>query len=112
MADEPQSPFQWPPLPEQVGLNHQLLAEWVKILPEQPVAGLLTRSDIDHLYFSFMKLVQAQDAMHNVVSEWSNGRLENANKALWESKRLTIESQNHLRQAFNAVMAAVIQGRK
>jgi hypothetical protein len=71
----------------------------------------LTRQDLDNLIFGLLKSADAQLKLEQTVVEWSNGRLDPANAALGEFRRLNVESQNYLRQFFTALMVSAIRGR-
>jgi len=70
----------------------------------------ITKRDVDKLFFSIVKGLNAQEATHACIVAWSNGETAAANEAMQRSKRLLIESQNEIRQFLAAIMAGSIKG--
>jgi hypothetical protein len=103
---------QAPPVPDHFQFPIQLLEEWVGVPTSERINASLTRQDIDHLLFGMLRSADAQTALEATLVHWSNGRTDEANKALMEFRRLNVESQNHVRQFFTALMVSALQGRR
>jgi len=89
-----------------VTIPASLVEEWYAIPPNARVNSTLTRQDLDHLFFGLLKLAQSEQALQSCVLEWSNSRLETANRAMFDSQRFSIEAQNELRQFIVALMVS------
>jgi hypothetical protein len=87
-----------------------LIERWLKIPGAERVSLDLTRQDIDHLVLGLLRISEAQSKIEAVLVEWSNGRIDQANAALHEFRRLNIESQNNIRQLVTALMASALRG--
>jgi hypothetical protein len=114
MANEPTKPtIPPPPLPEPYTIPAALLEQWGEIPPLERVAiPPLTRQDIDHLLTGLLRTIDTQVLLDRTIVEWSNGRLEEANQAINEVRRLNLDAQNSIRQFITAVMATVARERK
>lgn len=110
MSDEPVQP-PMPPLPAIVEFNQQLLEQWVAIPAGDRIVAELTRQDVDHLLFGLLRSNDATTALERTLVHWSNGELPEANRDLAESRRLTIESQNYIRQFFSGLMISTLRAR-
>jgi len=111
MTDEPlsQTPQQHlSALPEDFNIPTQLIEKWIGLPPSTYISARLTRRDIDHLFFSINKSLQAQSLTQQCLIDWTNGRINDANVSLHESKRLLIDSGNDLRQFFTGILASVV----
>lgn len=105
---DPQGATDFPPLPPTYAIPVQLIESWLKIPPTEYVHARATRADLDSLLFGMTKSVEAQQSLHDCIIRWSNGDVAGANKAMDTSKRRAIESENHMRQFFSAIMASVV----
>ena len=106
------SPFSPPPLPEIYQFPVQLLQAWTAIPEVAFVEAKLTRGDLDRLLVGLLKSLQAQNALEASLVHWSNQRLKEADVALYDSRRLNIESQNNIRQFFAALMISATQSHR
>lgn len=110
--DQPPEPPQqskaaeFPSLPQVFPIPTQLIEAWLKIAPSAYLEAPLTRQDWDSLFFGLTKIVETQQLIQDCIIRWSNGDLAEANKVMDASKRRAIESENHIRQFFTALMAA------
>jgi hypothetical protein len=89
-----------------------LLEQWGEILPTDRLSFPLTRQDIDHLLTGLLRMTDAQVMLDRTLVEWSNGRVDEANRVIFEFRRLNIEAQNNLRQFIASVMASALRERK
>ena len=101
-----------PPLPEIYQFPIQLLQAWTAIPEVAFVEAKLTRGDFDRLLIGLLKSLQAQNALETSLVHWSNQRLKEADVALYDSRRLNIESQNNIRQFFAALMISATQSHR
>jgi hypothetical protein len=99
------------PLPEPILIPFQLIESWLGIPAHDYVEVQLTRGDFDRIYGFVNKSYQSQGTFQQVMIDYSNGRLAEANKAMHEAQRLLIEGQNELRQFMAAVMASGLRNR-
>lgn len=118
MTDEPKTdepkPTDYPPpiLPEPFTIPQALLEQWGEIPQTEYLNFPLTRQEIDHLLTGLLHTTDAQIMLDRTLVEWSNGRLDEANRIINEFRRLNIFAQNNIRQFIASVMASVTRGRK
>jgi len=110
MADD-QPPPTLPQPPDHYQIPIQLLEQWIALSPSERLNIIFTKQDIDQFYFAFQRLAEAQSQLEASLVSWSNGRLEEANRALAEFRRLNVESQNNFKQFFTGLMVAAFKGR-
>jgi hypothetical protein len=110
MSDN-QPPPNLPPPPDYYQIPIQLLEQWMALPAGQRFRLLLTKQDLDHFVFAFFRLAEAQSKLESSLVAWSNGKLDEANAALAEFRRLNIESQNNFRQMLTGIIVAGLQGR-
>ena len=101
-----------PPLPERFDFPVQLLEEWATVPAQERIKAELTKRDIDQSLFGMLRSLEAQVALDGALVHWSNGQIEEANKALSEFRRLNVEAQNHVRQFYVALMISILQARR
>jgi hypothetical protein len=99
------------PLPETFTIPSAILDQWFQIPANDRIQAPLTRSEIDHLILGLLGALEAQGKIDQALTQWSNGDLNGANAAIFEARRLNIESQNRIRQLANALMASGIRER-
>jgi hypothetical protein len=97
-------------LPDTFDIPRQLLDHWISTGPNEYLEIQITKRDVDKLFFSIVKGLNAQEETHSSIIAWSNGNTVAANEAMQRSRRLIIESQNEIRQFLAAVMAGSIKG--
>lgn len=95
-----------PPLPEPVIVPHKILERWHNLPPHHLIVGSISRSDWDNLFYSLDHAIAANAALQSALIAYSNGDMEAANAASWESSRRSAEAQNKLRQLMMGVMAS------
>ncbi|MEH2705104.1 hypothetical protein ABIF21_000157 [Bradyrhizobium elkanii] len=100
------------PLPERYDIPTAIIEQWFEIPAQARVQFPLTRADIDHLIIGLLWTLDAQSKMDAALTAWSNGDLNGANKAIFESRRINIEAQNRIRQLGTALMASAIRERR
>jgi len=111
MTDETKTGVVPPIYPDAYTIPVQILEQWYEIPLSDKIAAPLTRQDIDHLLIGLLRMVDAQGKLDKAVTDWSNGRIDDANAAIFESRRLNLDAQNHIRQLATALMAAAIRER-
>jgi hypothetical protein len=111
MADNQTPPPHLPPPPDHFQLPVQLLEQWLSLPAGQRFSLVLTKQDIDHFVFAFLRLADAQSKLESSLVFWSNGQLADANAALAEFRRLNVEAQNNIRQFLTGIMVAAFKGR-
>jgi hypothetical protein len=99
-----------PPPPEYFLIPEQLLAAWYSRPSHTVLQAPITQAQIDHLFFSLTSALNAVQATNQVMVEWSNGRVDEANKILAESRRHIIEGLNEARRFFARIIIAETQG--
>src|SRR5579863_4564930 len=102
MADEPKSELSAPP--ELFTIPSSLIEQWGEIPADTKLNFPLTRQDIDHLLLGLLRSLEAQGALERVIVDWSNGRVDDANRVLVEFRRQNIDAQNNVRQLVAAIM--------
>ncbi|MGJ5149818.1 hypothetical protein [Bradyrhizobium sp. HKCCYLR1023] len=117
MTDEPNEPEKAAippsaPWPEPYTIPHALLQQWGQIPPDELLTIPLARQDIDHLLTGLLRLADGQVFQDRALVEWSNGRIEEANRAIGDFRRTNLEAQNSIRQFVASVMATVAMGRR
>jgi hypothetical protein len=114
MADETKPPqaLAIAPLPDVFTIPAQLIEQWGQIPQTDTILSPLTRQDIDHLLVGLLRSLDAQTAIDRALTEWSNGKLDDANSAIATARRLNIDSQNHIRQLATAIMASALRSRQ
>jgi hypothetical protein len=110
MADN-QPPPTLPQPPDLYQLPIQLLEQWISLPPGERLHVLLTKQDVDHFTFAFLRLAEAQSKLEGSLVSWSHGQLADANAALAEFRRLNVEAQNNFRQFFTGLIVAALKGR-
>lgn len=103
----PLEPVDTPPLPQPYMLPTQLIEKWLQIPANQYVEARLTRNDLDSLFFGLTRQSRSIQHLEQALVRWANKDVDEANKALNESRRLTIEADNFIRQFFAAIMISV-----
>ena len=93
-------------LPDNVSIPAKLVQEWVNLSDGQELDISLTRSTIDHLFFTLDKLIRSQGVLQQCLIKYSNEELDAANELMTESQTLMVEGQNRLRQFMTDVMLA------
>lgn len=111
MNDEPK-PIELPAAPDYFTIPSALVEQWGEIPGDSKLNFPLTRQDIDHLLLGLLRSLEAQGALERVIVDWSNGRVEEANKTLAEFRRLNVDAQNNIRQLVAAIMASALRERK
>lgn len=109
MADETTPTLPTPP--DLFTIPSALIEQWGAIPSDNKLNFPLTRQDIDHLLLGLLRSLEAQGSLERVVIDWSNGRVEEANKTLGEFRRLNIDAQNNIRQLVAAIMASALRER-
>lgn len=104
-------PITLPLMPAAIEFNIQLLEQWVAIPQGHRIAAPLTRQDLDFLLFGLLRICEGQQAIDQVITLWSNGNAEEANKKLLEMRRLNTEAQNNIRQFFTGLIASALRER-
>jgi hypothetical protein len=101
-----------PAPPEIFTIPSALVEQWGDIPQNERLNFPLTRQDIDHLLLGLLRTLEAQTALDRVVTDWSNGRVEEANKHLTDFRRQNADAQNSIRQLVAAIMASALRERK
>jgi hypothetical protein len=99
------------PLPEVYRIPDAVIEQWFEIPASEKVQSPLTRADVDHLIIGLLWTLDAQSKIDLALTAWSNGDMNGANAAIFESRRLNIESQNRIRQLATAIMASSVRER-
>jgi hypothetical protein len=110
--NEANQPINLPPLPEAFTIPQALMEHWGEIPPTEHLNFSLTRQEIDHLLTGILRTTDAQVMLDRTFVEWSNGRIDEANRVLTEFRRFNILAQNNIRQFIASIMASVMRERK
>jgi hypothetical protein len=112
MSDESGKPTQLPIPPDLFTIPFSLIEQWGEIPQNERLQFLLTRQDIDHFMIGLIRALEAQTTLERMVVEWSQGKIEDANKTLAEFRRHNVDAQNNIRQLASAIMASSLRERK
>lgn len=82
-----------------------LIDKWVGLRADQKVEIPLSRGDLDHLFFSVTNLAKGIAALQACLILYSQGKIEDADKALQESQKLVVRGDNEMKMFMNALMA-------
>jgi hypothetical protein len=108
-SDEP-PPLPMPPLPNYYVIDEQLAAKWFSLPPSALINVVLSRQDVDALVWGILAGFRAQQGTHQTIIDWSNQKIDDANTALYESRRANIEGQNFIRELYARIMQAATAG--
>jgi len=108
----PERPVALEPLPQSVRIAPGLIEGWEATPLNRKVAVELTRGDLDRLYASVNRCIEAQAIFQDSMIDHSNGQFDLANAKLRQSQRRLIEAQNALREFMSAVMASALLGNR
>lgn len=110
MSNEEQSKL--PRAPDAFLIPDALIQAWLKIPSNKPLEVPITREHIDALFFSLARMGQATTKLQSCLLLYSQGKLQEANDAMAESQRTTVEGENYARQFLTAIMSSVIANGK
>jgi vacuolar-type H+-ATPase subunit D/Vma8 len=97
-----------PRLPDAFNVPDALVQAWMKIPSNQPLTFQVTREHIDQLFFSLMRLSQSSTKLQSCLLLYTQGKLNEANEAMAESQRATVEAENYARQFLAAVISSAV----
>src|ERR1700722_3104660 len=86
-----------PGLPETYNIPPQAVSEWLALPDGHQFYLHLTKSSVDHLYFSIDKIINSQAQFQQCLISYTNNNTDAANDALVVSQRMLVEAQNRLR---------------
>ncbi|UFS78193.1 hypothetical protein LPB73_12790 [Tardiphaga sp. 37S4] len=113
MIDTPTAPpAPLPAPPDLFTIPTALVDQWSEIPGSDRLNFPLTRQDIDHLLLGLLRSLEAQATLDRVITDWSNGRVDEANRALNDFRRQNADAQNNIRQLVAAIMASALRERK
>lgn len=80
------------------------IERWTEIHPEAGVILSLTRLDMDRFFFMHFQIGSALGHLQQAVIDLSNGKIEDAQKAMEESQRLNAVQLGNLRSFMASIM--------
>lgn len=80
------------------------MRRWNDFSPTAPLTITLSKQDLDNLFFAIDENTRATVALQKALIDYTNGNLDEANKANLESTHRVGLSSNRLRLFMNAVM--------
>lgn len=75
-----------------------VLDQWSAVLPTDRILAPMTRQDVDHLLLGLLRILESQTHLDRALTDWSNGRVDDANQAINACRRVNIDAQNSIRQ--------------
>ena len=98
-------------LPRPIAIPQQLLDQWMAVPDHAYLEIALTRADLDQLFVLLDGIIKNQRLLSQLVVDWSHGHLDDANKALRDSRLTTAQANNDLRTWFIALMSSALAQR-
>lgn len=102
-----------PLFPAGYTFSQDTLEQWVAIPPEEPlIIGPLSRGALDQFLFSISDIAGAVAELRLALIDYSNGKLERANRHVTNSTTLLADGETRNRLLFDAIMKSAIQVRQ
>jgi hypothetical protein len=98
-------------LPRPIDIPRQLLDQWFTVPKSDYVEIALTRGQIEQFFYLLDGIIKNQQLLSQLVVDWSNGNLEQANKALRDSRFTSAQASNDLTTWFTALMTSALAQR-
>lgn len=98
-------------LPRPIGIPQQLLDQWIAIPNQEYLEIAVTRRDLDQLFALLDGIIKNQRILSQLIVDWSQGHLEEANKALRDSRFTSAQASNDLATWFIALMSSALAQR-
>ena len=98
-------------LPRPIVIPQQLLDQWFSVPNHEYLNISLTRNDLDQLFALLDGIIRNQRILSQLIVDWSHGRLDEANKALRDSRFTAAQAANDLQTWFIALMSSALAQR-
>lgn len=92
------------PIPEPYSIPPDVLQGWLSTDPDQYIAVLLRRADLDKLFNVMYHTLNATANSTDAFLRFSQGDLENANRRIDHFRLDTATAMNELKKLFHAIM--------
>ena len=96
------------PNPPTTSIPPELVQQWLATPENTPISINLSRSDLDFLFSAIDQANYAIVNIQNLLVELTNGRMDEANKRLVDSRHATAHSSNALRALYTSIMVKSI----